>query len=241
MPHLVELTDRDVVTTPLGDGRLLLQAVDVAVGIGPAQGDMLDARSVDVGYYVARTAGTELWSLGASTALAAVTVADRCTADPVLEGVRAAFQEMNETVPIVRSTENYVASAVSSVSVAVTGVIKESALILDRVRAGQRALLLGGGYHRDDNAPNARRWPLASLARLLEQRRHLVQVIPVGSAGVGRDLDDVRRRYGLALRGVAPSVDLHQPGGPGLQFLVIAKGAVDEPALIPLGEFTPDR
>lgn len=241
MTHLAELAERDVVARSLGDGRFLVQAVDVAVGIGPAPGDTLGARPADVGYYVARAAAAELWSLGAGTALAAVTVADRGVADFVLEGVRTAFEEMGEAVPVVRSTENYVATTVSSVSVAVSGVIEEHALILGRPRSGHHALLLGGGYHRDADTSDVRRWPLDALASLLEQRQHLVQVVPVGSGGVERDLKYLRRKHGLVLAEPAPSVDLRQQGGPGLQFLVIAQGPVECQYLTPLGDFTPDR
>jgi hypothetical protein len=241
MTHLIELAERDVVARALGDGRFLVQAVDVAVGIGPAPGDTLSARSADVGYYVARAAAAELWSLGAGAELAAVTVADRGVADHVLEGVRIAFEEMGEDVPIVRSTENYVATTVSSVSVAVSGVIDERALILGQPRPGHHALLLGGGYHRYPDAPDIRRWPLHALASILEQRQHLVQVIPVGSGGVERDLGDLRKRHGLALDKTAHSVDLRQPGGPGLQFLVIARGPVECQYLTPLGDLASDH
>jgi hypothetical protein len=241
MTQRADLAARDVVAHSLGDGRYLVQAVDVAVGIGPAPGDTLDARSAEVGYYVARTAAAELWSLGAGPALAAVTVADRAVADCVLEGVRTAFAEMGEIVPVVRSTENYVAATVSSVSVAVSGVIDERALILGQPRAGHHALLLGGGYHRDAGTSSIRRWPLHALASLLVQRQHLVQVVPVGSSGAERDLEELRRRHGLVLGEAARSVDLRQPGGPGLQFLVIAGGPVECQFLTPLGDLTPDR
>jgi hypothetical protein len=241
MTQPAELAQRDVAACPLGDGRLLIHAVDVAVGIGPAPGDALQARPADVGYYVARTAAAELWSLGAGPALAAVTVADRGAADDVLEGVRSAFREMGGTVPVVRSTENYVAATVSSVSVAVSGVADEHALILGRPRAGHHILLLGGGYRRDANAPDLPRWPLQTLANVLGQRRHLIQVIPVGSAGAQRDLEDLRRRHGLVMAAAAPAMDLRQPGGPGLQFLVIAQGPVDCPGLVPLGALTSGR
>lgn len=241
MAHLAELAERDVVARSLGDGRFLVQAVDVAVGIGLAPGDALGARPDDVGYFVARTAAAELWSLGAGTALAAVTIADRGVADRVLAGVRTAFAEMGEVVPAVLSTENYVAATMSSVSVAVSGVIDEHALILGQPRAGHHALLLGGGYRRDAGAPDLGRWPLRFLARLLDQRQHLVQVVPVGSGGVERDLVGLRRRHGLVLDEAASSLDLRQQGGPGLQFLVIAEGPVECQYLTSLGDLTSDR
>jgi hypothetical protein len=240
MPTGTELAGRDVVVLPLGDGRLIVQAVDVAVGIGPKPGDAIPAAMLDVGYAVTRTAASELWSLGAAPAVAAVTIGDRRAADRVLEGVDAAFEEMGLAVPRVRSTENYVEAAVSSVSVAVSGVIDEDALLLGEVRAGHQILVLGGGYRPGAGDPQVGRWPLAALAVLFEQRRHLVQVVPVGSGGIERDLEDLRRRHGLVLVGTGPAQDLRRPGGPGLQFLVIADGPVGGPHLARLGDLRPD-
>jgi hypothetical protein len=127
------------------------------------------------------------------------------------------------------------------VSVAVSGVIDEHALILGQPRAGHHALLLGGGYRRDVGVPDLGRWPLRFLARLLDQRQHLVQVVPVGSGGVERDLVGLRRRHGLVLDEAASSLDLCQQGGPGLQFLVIAEGPVECQYLTSLGDLTSVR
>jgi len=239
MPRAADLAARDVVSVSLGDGRLLIQAVDVAVGIGQAPDDTLSSPPSEVGYYVARTAAAELWSLGVEPVVAAVTVGHRSSAEFVLRGVQEALLEMGQTVPVVRSTENYVESRVSSVSVAVSGVVAEDSLVLGRPSAGDHIQLLGGGYSPRHADTNPGRWPLHALTRVLEQRDRLVQVIPVGSGGVGRDLADLRECYGLALLGSPAAADLNRPGGPGLLFLVIAREPITGPRVTAFGQLTP--
>ena len=222
---------------PLDDVRATLRspdfaqlvAIDIACGIGDMPLDSMQANPVDVARSVSRTACGEIVALGGIIESLAVAVSTRTLLERVLTGVEATLAELPEEVSTVYSCENYTKSLSTSIAVTAVGMASRSTLRASTLREGDHAMLLGTGYRPPHTGE------LVNLMRVRELTRHpkVIQVIPVGSGGAYSDFLKISRCCGLVLDGMER---LQQPGGPGLQYIVVAADLIHAKDLAVLGK-----
>ena len=230
-PRVLDLLRiRDVAVVDFGE-IALLTSVDIASGIGPRHDDLIQAEGSVVGQSVARTAAAELISLGATISTVSISASGPDLLEATVAGVQEFLRDSGIAATIVSSSENYVRTSWSAISVTVNALTLISDLVIRPVRPGDYCYTLGDGY---EGPGRTLRPPAMESVREILTTPSIRQVIPVGSRGLDWDLSCLAKKYSVR---ISTKVRAAPRGGPGLQYVIVTEDPIDVAGIRPVGQF----
>lgn len=218
------------------DSIIHLSSLDFAAGIGPSRLDQIKANLSDLGYFVARTALSELWTLNAHISSVAIGTSLKYNdKDKIIIGLNYLFKQLRISPKVIFSHENYLNTEVSSIAVLCTGYTDLNKLICFKIRKGDLIYSFGLGYIRQDIKKEDLDIPDLSYLKRSLNNNNIRQIIPIGSRGIMHEIMTIKNTYSLNIQ-LINKIDVGK-GGPGLQFLIISSKALHYNEFIYLGKY----
>jgi hypothetical protein len=226
-----------------GESEVLVIACDSLGGIGPHPGDLVRVEPEIVGYGLARVVLLELASVRAEPLL--VVDALCCAAQPhgaaIAAGVARHLVEigLDPAGALTGSTEENMPVETTGAGIFALGRAPAARLLVEGGRAGDLMLLVGrpkvGAAVRFEDPELPTHADFTALADL----DGVHELIPLGSGGIGAELEALERRQGLHFRPLAPApVPLDRSGGPATAALLVT---APDPAAAGAAESLLDR
>lgn len=221
---------RDLTIIELDDERVLVIACDSVGSIGPKPADRYPASARTVAHFAARVPLIEVLAAGAQPQVIVDTLSvelDPTGAEMIAEFQAIAAQLGLGPERVTGSTEDNVQSDATGVGVTVIASASRSALRPGTARARDRVLCLGtptSAPHDDIAIGDPRMVSLDLLRRVLELPG-IADALPVGSRGIGHEVDLLAQSNGHSFVPAAHQLDLLASGGPSSCVLLTVRPA----------------
>lgn len=231
---------RDLTVLELDDERLLVIACDSVGSIGPKPADRYPASARTVAHFAVRVPLVEILSAGARPEVIVDTLSvemEPTGAEMIAEIQAVAAQVGLGPDRVTGSTEDNVPSDSTGAGVTIVATAARGALRPGHARAGDQVLCIGLPTSAPEDAiliGDPRMVSLDLLHRILDLPG-IGDALPVGSRGVGYELDVLAATNGLDFQAVPHDLDLARSGGPASCVLVTV-GPLDAPAVRDLAD-----
>lgn len=234
---------RDLLYLKVSDDLVLVISADSNAAIGSKPNDVLHFSPEATGRSITQVAIMEVLAVGARPVIIVdnLCVEMEPTGRRILAGVEAAAAELSEPVVITGSDETNMPTSQTGVGVTVIAVAAPADLLVARCREGDVVVAIGvpvgGPTHLYDEFEALE---FAGVGTLVAATATGVvhEVLPVGSHGVGYELEELARTSGLAaVRRIPSPVNFESSGGASTCFLAaldpadlpVLRAAVDRP------------
>ena len=232
-------THRDAYIKALND-KLLVITSDNSANIGGAKQDLLAVDPYIVGRLTSRVAALEAVSLGASPIAASSTISFDYKSKQgrqITQGILDTLAGLGLTAAdLTGSCETNFPAASTCLGITVISMAEPKQLLLHKVRAGDCCYLLGlPQVGQDVLAIYANLLPPAQVEQLTRWPE-IHEVVPVGSQGIRKELNELARAYQLEFCSRLPANFVwEQSAGPATCILAVGELGLEE-RLMTLGQ-----
>lgn len=225
---LKAMKHRDLSFIDITDEEFLVTACDSCGGIGQKKGDIVKAPCYIVGKFTVRVCLMEMLSVNAIPIGMTVNICNEPepTGSEIIRGIRDELGEIDIDIPLTISTEKNMETSMTALGVTLFGRVKRDRLLLGRVETGDYVYILGEPLIGEEvlNSPEK----ACSSKDILELLKYksIKEIIPVGSGGVGAELDKFLKETGFEIEyNSCHNIDMVKSGGPNTVSIIIAKDA----------------
>lgn len=210
---------RDLTLVNLGLGRTMVIACDSCGGVGMKAHDVLQASPFITGKYTARVALLEVLCTGAEVICLTSTICNEMnvTGKDMIEGIKEEIKEAGiNNVVLTGSTEENFPTEVTGVGITAVGIIENEQLKVNTIKKPALLVVLGQpkvGREVLESKPQDR--INYNLIKRLLKETEVYEIIPVGSRGIGYEMQELARNNQLRLTiNPAAKLDIAKSGGP---------------------------
>lgn len=207
----------------------LAVACDVSAAIGDKAMDVVKVSPWIAGYYAAAVPIIETQAIGGETISIADTigVAMDSTGESIISGIREAMSEADISGDcLIGSTEDNMPTVTTSIGITVIAEVTKASLKDQTPKPGECLLVVGlpkMGQQFLEEEIHGKMGDVINIGTVRKVRRTegVSHILPVGSKGIGYELEVLKKMYGLTVAEEAlMSVDLTASAGPATCMIV---------------------
>lgn len=223
---LKAMKHRDVSFIDISDNEVLVTACDSCGGIGSKEGDAVQAPPYIVGKFTARVCLMELLSVNSVPIGMTVNICSEPepTGSEILRGIEDELGEINLNIPMTISTEKNMKTSMTALGITLFGRAKKEEILLGRAEKGNYVYTLGEPMVGVEVLRNHEKTCSSRVVLELLKDEDVREIIPVGSGGIGGELDKFLKNSGFKLDYEDfIDVDMKKSGGPNTVAVIISR------------------
>jgi hypothetical protein len=228
-------TARDVSIFEVNTDTVMVVGCDSAGGIGPKPLDKISVSGYVLGRFTARVALMEVLAVGATPVCITDTlgVEPEPTGSEIVEGIRSETQraDLSDSLIVIGSMEKIVPVEQTGIGVTVVGLAHKNKIKLGSSQPDDLIVAVGRPSVKNEVLPAEERGEIADMNDVLTLLGcgFVHDLIPVGSHGLGHEVDVLCNDAGLCARLDLSEADSKKSAGPATSVVVtVSKTGLNE-------------